>query len=86
MKMGDRVRMKNVREGSWAGDGSGRICGYEEARPYFPGGSPGSKDAPPRGPAICIALDGPKANEGKEANTVWISPTPDNVEILEDAV
>lgn len=68
MKIGDKMRWVNARPGSWTGEGRCEIVGYEEQRPYFPGGRSGTKDSPPTGPAVCIKLSTDKAH------TVWVSP------------
>lgn len=65
--MHDRVRWPDAKEGSWASPGVGEIVSFDPERPYFDG-LPGTKDRPPRGPAVEVKIDGPKAWR------VWLSP------------
>ncbi len=85
LKIGDRVRVLNVRPGGWAGDGAGTIRHYDPSRDYFPAGTPGAKDTPPKGPAIMVILDGPEANKEKEKLELWVTPSPAFIEIISEA-
>ena len=69
-----KVRV-TVREGSWAGAGTGIIVAYEGERPYFEG-YPATKTQPERGPAFCVVLDGDKKLD------MWVRP--DEIQRLEE--
>jgi hypothetical protein len=64
---GTRVRWTEIREGSWAGNGEGIVVAYEGERPLFDGYA-ATKTQPPRGPALCIILDGPRKYD------IWVAP------------
>ncbi len=85
LNLGDRVRILNVKPGGWMGDGTGTIRHYDPSRDYFPGGTPGGKDQPPKGPAIMVILDGPASNKEKEKLDFWVTPYPLFIEVLEAA-
>jgi hypothetical protein len=94
MKIGDKVQWLGALDangnpkGGWAGDGIGFIRHYDQSRDYFPGGTPGSKDGPPKGPAILIMLIPAPVKEGereKEALDIWVSPTSKEVRVVEEA-
>jgi hypothetical protein len=93
MKIGDKVQWLGALDangnpkGGWAGDGVGHIRHYDPARDYFPGGQPGSKDSPPKGPAVLIMLDGEPVKEGertREKFDIWVAPTSKEIRIIEE--
>ncbi len=88
MKIGDKVQWLGALDanggakGGWAGDGIGHVRHYDPARDYFPGGTPGSKGGPPKGPAVLIMLT---PAPGKEALDIWVSLSSKEVRIIEES-
>lgn len=59
----DRVRWTKANPDGWAGEGIGKIMGFDSKRPGF-----GTQPPSFQGPAFLICLDGDKRH------TVWVEP------------
>jgi len=69
-----RVRWLGANPEGWAGPGIGKLVDFEKARPYFPLGTPGTKDEPPKGPAYEIKLEHNRLRQWVGITEVELAP------------